>query len=148
MFCIKCRHQSTNVTNSRPHKKEPRIWRRRHCPACGEDFTTQEKPVLDARTYVSSAKTGATELFYQGRIVHSIMRSFTHDEEFGIDNALPLSETVTTQLLPVHNNTIPTQVIADTCYEVLERIDRTAAAQYALTHGIIAHQKRRRNSAR
>lgn len=146
MLCIQCSSPSTAVTNSRPHKKQPRVWRRRHCLNCGADFTTQEKPALDAKVYVIETKTGQKQPFYQGKIIYAIIRSFAHDEQFGINNALPLSETVITLLLPM-GPVIETSAIAETCYKVLLRFDPSAAAQYALTHGMTTRPVRRRKSA-
>lgn len=146
MLCINCHHKDTQVTNSRPHRKEPHVWRRRHCPACGHDFTTQERPVLDTHLYVIHLQSGLKEPFYQGKLLYSIIRSFAYDEQFGIKNALPLSETVITELLPI-KRLLSTQQIARACYNVLQRFDKVAAAQYALAHGITAAPKRRRKKA-
>ena len=93
-----------------------------------------------------NSKTGVKQPFYQGELVYSIIRSFAHDEQFGINNALPLSETVITALMPV-GDSIASQTITDTCYQVLLRFDAAAATQYALLHGIIAIPKRRRKGA-
>ncbi len=146
MFCINCHNTTTGVTNSRPHKKEPKVWRRRRCTRCHADFTTQEKPVLDAAIHVFHAKSGKNELFYQGKLIHSIMRSFAHDEYSGIINALPLSDTVISALLPI-DKVIPAKTIASTCYKVISRFDKTAAAQYALIYGVAATPTRGRKSA-
>lgn len=146
MFCISCHNTNTHVANSRPHKKDPKVWRRRHCPACGVDFTTQEKPVLDLKVYVLDRKSGTQQPFSQGKLIHAIMQSFIHDEQLGITSALPLSETVIAKLLPAQGG-ISTAAIAYACYDVLARFDKLAAIQYALRHGIVAAPKRRRKRA-
>lgn len=146
MFCISCGNATTGVTNSRPHKKEPRVWRRRHCTQCGIDFTTQEKPLLNATVHVLHEESGAKEPFYQGKLILSIMRSFAHDESYGIINAPALSETTIAALLPM-GNIVSARTIASTCHVTLLRFDKTAAAQYALAHSIARTPKRRRKSA-
>lgn len=146
MLCIQCHSNLTCVTNSRPNKKQARVWRRRHCPTCGADFTTQEKPALGATISVLSSKTGLRQPFYQGRLIYSIMRSFLHDEQFGIDSALPLSDTVIATLLPT-SSVINSTEIAAACYDILLRFDQSAATQYALTHGMLNTPRRRRKNA-
>lgn len=147
MICIDCQKPTTQVANSRPNKKYPQVWRRRHCEACGIHFTTQEKPVLDGNSYVLNEKTGEKTLFYQGKIIHSIEKSFAHDEEFGVRNALPLSETVI-GTLALHSQALSNEIIGNACFNVLSRFDQAAATQYAIAHGIIAPPHRRRKSAR
>ncbi len=110
---------------------------------CKKTFTTHERPVMDAKLSVLHKKNGQTEPFYQGKIIHSIIRSFAHDEQFGINNALPLSDTIVSLLLPV-GQSMTTAQIATTCHAVLQRFDATAAAHYAFAHNQFMGQKRRR----
>ena len=147
MICINCLQPDTSVTNSRPHKKQATTWRRRRCKYCGIDFTTQEKPVLNATTMVIHDKTGKIKPFYYGEIIHSVARSFAHDEEFGVISAPALCETIVATLLPLKNNPLKTSTIAFTCYHTLLRFDKAAAAQYALIYGITPTPKRRRKNA-
>lgn len=143
MFCIKCHSNTTTVTNTRPNKKEPKVWRRRRCVNCGFDFTTQEKPVLTSTIYVLNKNTGAKTPFYQGVLIRSIAKSFAHDEQYGIINAPPLCETIIAQLEPV-GSLLTTDMITDACHTVLKRFDTTAAAQYALAHKINGSTRRKR----
>ena len=47
MICIYCLSQKTRVLNSRAHRKNPLVWRRRICPSCGKIFTSYERPSCD-----------------------------------------------------------------------------------------------------
>jgi len=147
MICMNCLHGATSVVNSRPHKKQAQTWRRRHCAHCGVDFTTQEKPVFNATVLVLNERTGVNTPFYQGKIIYSIIRCFAHDEEFGINNAPALSDTIVAALLPLNNKPLSTKAITTACYDTLFRFDKAAAAQYALIHKITTTPKRRRKSA-
>lgn len=143
MLCIYCHNQTTEVTNSRPHKKEPSVWRRRRCTHCDAYFTTQEKPVFSDSVWVIAAKTGAKSPFYQGKLVASIAKSFAHDEPRGAINALPLSDTIISMLL-FENASVSTAQICALTHTVLKRFDPSAALQYALSHHLEAAPARRR----
>ena len=47
MICIYCLSQKTRVLNSRAHRKNPLVWRRRTCTSCGKIFTSYERPSCD-----------------------------------------------------------------------------------------------------
>lgn len=119
------------------------MWRRRHCPRCGKDFTTQEKPVFNVAFTIQNPKTGHNEPFYQGKLIASIARSFAHDEAYGAINALPLSESVIAHLLQ-ETEPLDTRDVSTITHMILQRFDPTAAAQYALVHNIPARTTRRR----
>lgn len=143
MFCIKCLHNNTFVTNSRPSKKHPQVWRRRMCPVCKFVFTTDELPrSTDIPVY--SDTTGATNLpFNPGKLLLSITRAFAHDQEKGVRVSWDLLQTVTSELLLDTPRHLTTRAIAAKTHTILDRFDPTAAAQYALSHQLITSLRRR-----
>lgn len=144
MFCIKCGSKSTQVINSRGHKKSATVWRRRYCSICGIIITTTEKPALGKSVRVYTKQTDTTAPFNTGKLVFSIGKSFAHNPGLGESSAIPLSETITAQLIPAPDAIITTDTIRNTAYEVLLRYDQAAALQYGLTHDLIAINTRRR----
>lgn len=141
MFCINCFHRTTAVTNSRPHKKTPSVWRRRSCSACGAVFTTIERPSLADNRHVSRAD-GDRDLFNLGKLIISIASVFTHSPEKASRDALWLAQTVE-DTLSTEYAIITTDDIAAVTHQALKRFDELAAIQYAAKYGLIASTRRR-----
>lgn len=140
MFCINCFYPKTTVANSRPHKKQPRIWRRRSCPSCGMVFTTTERPSLAHNQSVIHDNHEIS--FNLGKLIVSLSRAFPHDPA-QIDTALlDLAETIETHLA-TEIEVITPEEIAAVSHQVLKRYDELAAIQYAAQHQLIASTKRR-----
>lgn len=136
MFCINCFHKNTRVGNSRPHKKQPSIWRRRTCPQCGATFTTYERPSLADNTPIQLAD-GQTDTFNLGRLIISIAACFTHNPSAGTYQALWLAQTVEATLSTEHTTSLTPEDIEATTHQVLRRYDEMAAIQYAAKHNLI-----------
>lgn len=145
MFCINCFHSNTRVSNSRPHKKQPHVWRRRICPQCHISFTTYERPSLadNKPIYLPSGKT---DTFNLGKLTLSIAKAFTHAPREASYNALWLAQTVE-DVLSTEQRTITSEDIEATTHEVLKRFDELAALQYAAQHHLIDSTRRRGRSS-
>lgn len=141
MFCINCFHPNTNVANSRPHKKQPSVWRRRKCPDCGATFTTTERPSLTENRAVS-LPDGSSEAFNTGKLIISIAGAFSHDPEKAKYDAQWLAQTVETALSVGYANITPDDIAAET-HQALKRFDELAAVQYAAKHHLIRTTRRR-----
>ncbi len=140
MFCINCFHPTTLVTNSRPSKKTPLIWRRRHCNNCKAIFTTYERPSLRENKKVLTPD-GQQE-FNLGRLILSIAKAFTHSEQQAKDDALWLAQSVE-DILSSQRENITSEDIEATTHTVLKRYDELAAIQYAAQHGLITSVRKR-----
>ncbi len=141
MFCINCFHENTSVTNSRPHKKQPLVWRRRTCKVCRHSFTTLERPSL-ASSIAVRRTDGAIAPFNLGQLIISIAEAFHHDQTTGKTAALWLAQTVETHLATERNN-ISTDDIEAVTHSVLKAFDELAALQYAAKQQLIVSAKRR-----
>ena len=141
MFCINCFNPTTNVTNSRPHKKQPLIWRRRACPNCGITFTTHERPSLTDNKPVQ-LPGGKEENFNLGKLIISIAKSLTHQPNEAAYSSLWLAQTVEVTLSS-QRQVITPEDIAATTHDVLRRFDELAAIQYAAQHRLIVSARRR-----
>lgn len=141
MFCINCFYPSTKVTNSRPNKKEPNIWRRRHCAKCNTTFTTRERPTLTDATEIQ-LPGGSKELFSLGKLTLSIAQAFSHSQRDAQYSSLPLAQTVENTLASQREIITPDDIEA-TVHQVLKRYDELAAVQYAAQHGLISSVRKR-----
>ncbi len=128
MFCINC-HAETRVANSRTMKKEPLVWRRRKCPACGTIVTTREKP--DMTTIQVKKRDRATTPFSRAKLFVSIMKSLDHSKK-AADDADAITDTVLRHIYTdIDNNSVSTETIARAAMTVLRRFDATAFVKYA-----------------
>lgn len=141
MFCINCFNPHTQVTNSRPHKKQPSVWRRRKCPRCGTAFTTYERPSL-AENKPVLLENSKTDTFNLGKLIISIARAFTHAPDEATYNALWLAQTVE-DTLSTQYTSLTSGDIAAVTHQVLKKFDELAAVQYAAQHQLISSAKRR-----
>lgn len=141
MFCVNCFHKTTQVANSRPHKKKPQVWRRRKCPQCGIAFTTYERPSLSDNKPIH-LDNGITEQFNLGKLVISIAGAFAHASDEAKYNALWLAQTVEDTLSTEYKTVTPGDIEAVT-HQTLRQFDELAAVQYAAQHQLITSTRRR-----
>ncbi len=141
MICINCFHRSTSVINSRPHKKQASIWRRRKCPKCSFVFTTTEQPSLADNKKVS-LPDNKTDTFSLSKLCLSIAGAFTHSTKKAAYDSLWLAKTVE-QTLSTGYAVITPDDIAAVTHQVLKNYDELAAVQYAAKYQLIASTRRR-----
>lgn len=141
MICIYCLHNKTSTPNSRPHKKNSLVWRRRHCASCGRTFTTYERPSLEDVTIYDHMHNPAR--FSIGRLIVSIYQVLS--EKNAADASYELAKTVETNLIRRYDLTTPitSSAIADETYTTLKRYDELSGLQYGARHGLIASIRRR-----
>jgi len=141
MFCINCFHTNTSTTNSRPHKKQPQVWRRRTCKSCHVTFTTYERPSLADNNPIM-LPSGKTDTFNIGKLIISISKAFSHAPREAEYDALWLAQTVE-DTLSTERQVITPEDIEATTHAVLRRFDELAAVQYAARHQLISSKNRR-----
>lgn len=141
MFCVNCFHKSTAVVNSRPHKKQPTVWRRRTCPNCSQTFTTYERPSLADNKPVHLL-SGERDEFNLGKLIISISKAFTHSPKDAEYNVLWLAQTVE-DIMSTEYKVITPEDIEAVTHQTLKRFDELAAVQYAAQHKLISSTRRR-----
>ena len=150
MICINCSNE-TKVTNSRPHKKTPSVWRRRQCKSCGTLFTTMEIVADNAYMFrVVKAGTPAAD-FGLPRLMMSIVASLSHrPPHAAADEAYWLAQTVAQNIQATATDTISSEALAQEAWTVVSHFDATAGIQYGARHGLIHNtaQKPRRGRPR
>lgn len=142
MYCLNCFNKKTTVSNSRPHKNRPQIWRRRTCAACHTTFTTYERPSL-AENMPVSLSDGGYEEFNLGKLVISISRAFTHAPKSASYDSLWLAYSVEDKLSTEYRRILTADDIAAVTHALLRGFDELAAVQYAAQHRLIVSTRRR-----
>jgi transcriptional repressor NrdR len=131
MVCPFCLHKKTNVYNSRQGARLNATWRRRQCPACGEQFTTHES--ADPGSILTVQEGNALTPFSHTTLLLSILKACDHRQDQ--DEAVPyVCETIEQKLYSLHfatkQKTISKQNIIQTAAEVLKRYDPVAYVKY------------------
>lgn len=135
MQCIVC-GADTRVSNSRPHKTTPSVWRRRNCKSCGTAFTTWETVHDNDYTFIVRAGTHKSS-FSLPRLLISIHASLAHRADSAVaDDAYWLATTVAQQLKLTATNSVTVEALTHTTYETLLRFDRLAGMTYGTRHKV------------
>jgi transcriptional repressor NrdR len=135
MICTKCFHGKTSVTNSRPHKTSPSIWRRRQCPKCKHIFTTLELPEA------SEIATVGGKAFSTPRLTVSLASYLTHRGDDAADDASWLVSTIVQALWTAKKKKLTSRELVDIVHPVLDRFDAIAGLRYATEHNLISGQR-------
>lgn len=139
MICINCFHVKTNVGNSRPHKNQPAVWRRRNCSKCGVVFTSYERPALDSQPILRHDSTSVP--FNIGKLIISIGKSFQHNKASADHHSFALAQTIETKLL-MRQKSISVDDITAVTHQTLKQFDPIAAMQYAAQHDLVTLKRR------
>lgn len=131
MICINCDALDTQVKNSRPSKKDPSIWRRRHCRICGTTFTTREE--VDYTGFITIEDAPEPE-FSVPRLTIYLAHHLAHRGPQAADEAYWLARTVQ-EKLPARTVTLRQLIL--TTQDVLRHFDAVAALQHAVKHGLV-----------
>lgn len=133
MYCIMC-SSGTKVTNSRPHKKAPSIWRRRACLSCAAVFTTWES--VQDNEYAFTVQTGHHYApFSLPRLLVSIYAALSHRKGHKkADDAYWLAVTVAQQVKASATNTVTAAALAKITYEAVRNFDTVAGLTYGTRH--------------
>lgn len=142
MVCIYC-GQDTKVTNSRPRRRNPSVWRRRECNACVAQFSTIEQPDYATTLAVADADKGVYP-FVRDRLFLSLYRALGHRTD-ALHAATELTKTVLGKLYRSRTQDqgmLTAGLIARTSYETLRRYDPLAAGSYKAYHHAALQQGR------
>lgn len=135
MICINCSND-TKVSNSRPHKKTPSVWRRRECVACGTTFTTHE--IVADNAYAFMVRTKKPVPFSLPRLMLSIARAFGHRDDASVgDDAYWLAQTIAQNIQATAVDRIESSALAQLAYDTVSLFDATAGLTYGARHGLV-----------
>ncbi|MEO6513185.1 MAG: hypothetical protein ABIR37_00720 [Candidatus Saccharimonadales bacterium] len=134
MVCIYCGNK-TDVINSRPQKRYNKVWRRRHCEACGATFTSIEAAALSEGLVIASKGPKPTyRPFLRDKLFLSVYNSCQH-RTTAVADATALTDTILGKLPSISTNGLVDRVsLRKSTLLVLERFDTSAAVHYAAFH--------------
>jgi transcriptional repressor NrdR len=132
MVCVQCGYK-TGVVNSRHQRRGNSVWRRRHCPACGALFTTEERADYGAIWGVRNPK-GRLEPFSRDKLLLSLREAVRH-RPTALRDAAALADTVINKLgTQVGDGVLESRAIARTAQVALNRFDHAASVAYQAFH--------------
>lgn len=132
MVCIYCGFK-TQVTNSRPQKRQNQVWRRRECLQCEAVFTTEEVAQYGSAWQIRDCD-GKLEPFSRDRLFISFYKVCGH-RTTALGDADGLTDTVIKKLAgQTADGIINRATIVQTAQVALNRFDRLASLQYATSH--------------
>lgn len=131
MICPYCTSE-TQVTNSRPSKKSPEVWRRRSCKVCLNVWTTRETVDLSTSHRIITSQNHL-EPFQRDELFISIKDACAH-RKTALEDASALTDTVLGRVLHQEHAEIPVEYLIDLTASVLNRFDKVAAAVYKAKH--------------
>lgn len=133
MNCVYCA-SPTKVINSRSRAGGTQTWRRRECVRCHGVWTTHE--IIDPTTVLRVDRgKKRTEAFSRDKLFLSIMNSLSH-RKTALNDATGLTDTILSHIYTQKSALVTPDTIAHITYEILYRLDHTAAAVYQATHGL------------
>lgn len=128
MHCPFCKHDDTQVKDSRPSDDGSSIRRRRHCPKCGARFTTFERVQL--RELMVLKTSGERKAFDRDKVTRSMkvaLRKRPVDEET-LEMAI---NRIVKKLEGEGEGDIPSKRIGELVMEELRGLDGIAYVRYA-----------------
>ena len=137
MVCPYCQHRDTNVTNSRQHRDQPRIWRRRQCTRCKTTFTTYESVAEKELPLIVDPNKKKPVTFSMPKLLISIYECLPADDPKRADNAQALALSVYHELSERTSAELERSAIAKTAYEVITRYNARSGLSYGVSHGLI-----------
>lgn len=135
MVCPYCQHSDTSVTNSRQHRRDPRIWRRRRCDRCKTTFTTYEELAEKDLPHIKTP-TGTT-VFSVPHLMTSIYTCLPTTSSSRADDAYSLATTVYMHLSRSTTSHLTPDDIKVATYTVLKRFDPVSGLRYGVEHSLI-----------
>jgi transcriptional repressor NrdR len=132
MVCIYCQ-SPTDVVNSRPQKRQNRVWRRRHCNSCDATFSTIEDAERTTSYMVRSQ--GRLQPFLRDKLLVSVYNSCKHRAR-AIYDAGALTDTILGRVPEVLSDgaVIESVHLRALVLDVLEKFDKVASTHYQAFH--------------
>ncbi len=128
MRCPFCRHDDTQVKDSRPTEDAAAIRRRRACPACGSRWTTFERVYL--RDLMVVKKNGQRAQFDRDKLARSI-RIAVSKRPIDQDQVEQIVNGIQRNLESSGETEIPTSYIGELVMDRLAGLDQVAYVRFA-----------------
>ena len=128
MHCLFCKHQNTEVIETRVSEDGTSIRRRRHCPNCQKRFTTyervQEIPVLVVK------RDGRRERFDAEKLRNGIIKG-VGKTTVTADQVETIISSINNDIMKASKTEVSSQEIGDMVAERLKKLDKVAYIRFA-----------------
>ena len=134
MVCIYC-GSKTQVVNSRLQRRANKVWRRRHCDACGATYSSLEQVDYQSTIMVRCSESHIVP-FSRDQLFLSVYDACRHRKS-AITDASALTHTVLAMLLPsmqANAGLLLRNQIVEATAVVLKRFDSAAHVHYTAFH--------------
>lgn len=128
MRCPFCKHEETQVVDSRVSEEGDSIRRRRRCLACDKRFTTYEKAELRMPQIVKS--NGYREEFKEDKLRTGFMRAL-HKRPVSAELVDAAVERIKQKLLGLGEREVDSRRIGEMVMKELSRLDKVAYIRFA-----------------
>jgi transcriptional repressor NrdR len=128
MRCPFCRHEDTQVVDSRVSEDGAAIRRRRRCPACDKRFTTYERSELALPAVV---KRDGSRVEFDRRKIVSSMQLALRKRPVSADALADAIARIEFQLLATGEREVRSDAIGELVMQALGRLDKVAYVRFA-----------------
>ena len=128
MFCLFCKHQDTEVIETRVSEDGTTVRRRRSCPKCGKRVTTYER--IEELPILVIKRDGRRERFDKDKLRNGIIKAVgkTTISADQVENIITVIENEITQR---ENAEIESQQIGQLVAKRLKKLDKVAYIRFA-----------------
>jgi len=126
--CSACGHLDSKVVDSRQSDDGGAIRRRRQCLACGQRFTTFERP--EALTLTVVKRSGDHQAFDRAKVVAGV-QSATKGRPVGAGEAEALAAAVEDEMRQLPSGEVTSEQVGRAVLEHLREVDVIAAVRFA-----------------
>jgi transcriptional repressor NrdR len=126
--CSACGHTDSKVVDSRQSDDGGTIRRRRQCLACGQRFTTFERP--EALTLTVLKRSGARQPFDRAKVVAGVQAA-TKGRPVGPGEADALAAAVEEEMRQLPSGEVTSERVGRAVLERLRELDVIAAVRFA-----------------
>lgn len=128
MKCLFCRHENTDVMETRVSEEGSVIRRRRHCPICVKRFTTYERieeiPVLVVK------KDGRRERFDRNKLRSGLIKA-VGKTTITMEQVEKIVSAIESGTVQFENAEVTSQMIGEMVANQLKEIDKVAYIRFA-----------------
>ena len=136
MVCPFCLSNKTEVYNSRRTKKINSVWRRRRCPHCEREFTTEEQVRPETIMKVGIKGLPRALPYSRTKLLLAIYKACDHRKQAAAasEHVLATVEQRLYKIAAAQDHTVTKENITQTTLDVLKNYDAAAYIKYLSYH--------------
>ena len=128
MHCPFCKHEQTQVIDSRTSEDGTTIRRRRRCLKCEKRFTTYEK--VETIPLIIIKRDNTREQYNRSKIEDGVLRA-CHKRPVSVNQINQLIDEVETEIFNMEEKEIPSSVIGELVMDKLKDLEAVAYVRFA-----------------